>query len=370
MKIELHQIPVRDLFKGYKDKGEEGVIAYNGTLDVRPPYQREFVYKDKQREAVIESIRKGFPLNTMYWIIRDDGTYEVLDGQQRTLSVCQYVNGDFSVDNRGFHNLTKEEQEQILDYELMVYFCEGTDRERLDWFEVVNIAGERLTRQEIRNAVYAGPWVTDAKIKFSKNNCAAYALAIEGGKLLRGSPIRQEYLETALFWISGGASKDKDDNIRSYMAKHQHDPTANELWEYFRAVIGWVRKTFTSYRKEMSSVNWGALYNQFKDEKLGPMKLEAEIIRLMMDEDVTKKSGIYPYLLTKEERWLSVRAFTARQMREAYERQKGICPTCSAHFDLGEMQGDHITPWHKGGRTVSSNCQMLCKKCNRAKGGK
>ncbi len=362
MKIELHRIPIREVVESYKDSGIEGVVAYGGRLDVRPKYQREFVYKEKQRNAVIETIMKGFPLNVMYWMVRDDGGYELLDGQQRTVSICQYVNGDFSLNNRFFHNLTKVEQEQILNYELMIYFCEGTDKDRLDWFRTINIAGEKLTEQELRNAVYTGPWLTDAKVKFSKPNCAAYLLANDGGALLSGSPIRQEYLETVLDWISDG-------QIEDYMARHQHDEDANELWEYFQQVIAWVRRTFVNYRKEMATVNWGQLYNQFHTEELDPETLEKEIQKLMQDEDVTKKSGIYPYVLTRQEKYLSIRAFTDKMKREAYERQQGVCSRCGKQFAFEDMEADHITPWHLGGKTIAENCQMLCKECNRRKSG-
>ena len=368
MKIDLHKISVRKVIAGYKDSAEEGVVAYGGKLDIRPKYQREFVYKEKQRNAVIETIKNSFPLNVMYWMIRDDGGYEVLDGQQRTISIGQYVTGDFSLNDRFFHNLTKEEQDKILDYELMIYFCEGTDKERLDWFRIINIAGEKLTDQEIRNAVYTGLWLSDAKLKFSKSNCAAYLLANDGGQLVSGSPIRQDYLETALSWINDG-------KIEDYMAKHQHDKNANELWEYFQNVIEWVRKTFPNHRKEMASVNWGELYNQYKGKKLDAKKLEAEVSRLMQDDDVTKKPGIYPYVLTKQERHLSIRAFNDKMRREAYERQDGICPFCKKQkkekkqWDISEMEADHITPWHEGGKTVAENCQMLCKEHNRTKSG-
>lgn len=363
MKIELHQMPIRDVVVGYKDCAEEGVVAYGGRLDIRPKYQREFVYTGKQRDAVIETVKKGFPLNVMYWVKTDQGNYEVLDGQQRTISIAQYVNGDYSLDDRFFHNLTDEEQDQILDYELMIYFCEGTDKERLDWFRVINIAGEKLTDQELRNAVYTGPWLSDAKLKFSKSNCAAYLLASDGGSLLKGSPIRQEYLQTALSWINDG-------KIEDYMAKHQHDKNADELWSYFQGVISWVREVFPFYRKEMASVNWGELYNDFGKKGLNSKKLEVEITRLMQDEDVTKKSGVYQYVLTKKERYLSIRAFSDKQKREAYERQGGICSKCGENFDLNEMEADHVKPWHEGGKTVAENCQLLCKQDNRTKSGK
>lgn len=363
MKIELQRIPVRKVIADYKDSAEEGVVAYSGKLDIRPKYQREFVYTGKQRDAVIETIKNSFPLNVMYWVKTDQGNFEVLDGQQRTISIGQYVNSVFSLNNFFFHNLTSEEQKQILDYELMIYFCEGTDKEKLDWFKIINIAGEKLYEQELRNAVYTGPWLSDAKLKFSKSNCAAYLLANDGGQLVSGSPIRQDYFQAALSWINDG-------KIEDYMAKHQHSQNADELWECFQNVIVWVRATFTNYRREMNSVAWGGLYNEFKDKKLNADKLEAEIKELMQDEDVTKKSGIYPYVLTRNERFLNIRAFTDKQKREAYEKQKGKCVKCKKHFEIEEMEADHIKPWHEGGKTIAKNCQILCKEDNRTKSGK
>ena len=360
MKIELNEISIREVAKNYVDNAEDGVVGYNGKLNIRPKYQREFVYDEKQRNAVIDTIRKGFPLNVMYWVKNEDGTYEVLDGQQRTISFCQYINGDFSIENRAFHNLTKTEQDLILDYKLMIYFCEGNDKEKLDWFKIINIAGEKLTDQELRNAVYTGPWLTNAKLHFSKTSCAAYLLAKD---YVNGSPIRQEYLETALSWINNG-------NVEEYMSIHQHDPNANELWTYFRNVIEWVKLTFTNYRKEMKGINWGVLYNQFKTNTYDTEKLEQEIQTLMIDDDVTNKKGIYFYVLTRNEKYLNIRAFTENQKRSAYEKQNGICKNCGKHFDIKEMEADHITPWHAGGKTSVDNCQMLCKDCNRRKSGK
>ena len=359
MNIELQEITVRELTDGYADNDEAGVLGYGGKLDIRPPYQREFIYKDKQRDAVIDTITKEFPLNVMYWAVREDGNFEVIDGQQRTISICQFVEGDFAFKYRYFHNLQNDEQEQILGYKLMVYFCSGKDSERLEWFKTINIAGEKLTDQELRNAVYSGSWVTDAKRYFSKNGCPAYGL---GGEYLSGTAIRQEYLETTIKWIS-------EDNIESYMAKHQHKPNANGLWLYFQSVIAWVKATFPMYRKEMKGIAWGDLYNVFKDQEFDPKKLEATISRLMEDEDVTNKKGIYSYVLDGKEKHLNIRAFSKNQKREAYEHQKGICPVCGEHFEIDEMEGDHITPWHEGGKTSAENCQMLCKEDNRRKSG-
>ncbi len=365
MKIELIEIPIRDLVADYEDNEEAGVVGYGGKLDIRPPYQREFIYKDKQRNAVIDTITKEFPLNVMYWAVRDDGNYEIIDGQQRTISICQYVNNDFSINGLAFHNLPKDKQEQILNYKLMVYFCEGTDSEKLEWFKTINIAGEKLTDQELRNAVYSGSWVTDAKKYFSKTGCVAYQI---GSDYLNGSPIRQDYLETAIKWISDG-------KIEDYMSEHQHDPNASALWIYFQSVISWIEATFPkkynkNRKKFMKGVDWGTLYNQFKDEVLDADKLEEEIKKLILDDDVTNKKGIYPYVLTRNEKYLSIRAFTDAMKLKVYEKQKGICAKCGEHFELNQMEADHITPWHEGGKTIEENCQLLCKTCNRKKSGK
>lgn len=360
MKIQLKEVTVKKLTEDFEDNAELGVVAYGGKLDVRPPYQREFIYKDKQRDAVIDTVRKDYPLNVMYWAVREDGHFEVIDGQQRTLSICQYVNGDYSIDGLAFHNLKDDQQKQILDYKLMIYLCSGTDSEKLEWFKTINIAGEELTDQELRNAVYAGPWTADAKRYFSKTSCPAYGLASD---YMTGSPIRQDYLETAIAWRS-------DDEINEYMSKHQHDKNATALWQYFQKAIGWVKATFPEYRREMKGVNWGVLYAKFKDTEFDTDKLAKQVTSLMMDDDVQRKSGIYPYVLDEDERHLNIRAFSENMKREAYERQKGICVKCSKKFQLAEMEGDHIKPWHEGGKTNAANCQMLCKDDNRRKSGK
>lgn len=363
MKIELKRIPIREVVEGYVNNDEEGVMGYGGKLNIRPKYQREFVYNDKQRDLVLDTIKKDLPLNIMYWVKNNDGTYEVMDGQQRTISFCSYINGDYSVDYQFFHNLTKEEQEQILNYELMIYICEGTDREKLEWFKIINIAGVKLTNQELRNAVYTGPWLTDAKRHFSKTQCPAYNLAKE---YMSGVPIRQDYLETVIKWISSL----EDKNIEEYMAEKQHENNAQELWTYFQNVIHWTKIIFPNYRKEMKGLAWGILYNKNKDKSYNPVELEKEIESLMMDEDVTNKKGIYSYLLEGEEKHLNIRSFSPKMRREAYEKQKGICVKCENQFKLSEMEADHIKPWSKGGQTTMENCQMLCKTCNAIKSNK
>lgn len=360
MKIQLKEITIREVSSWYVNNDEEWVVWLGGKLNIRPKYQREFVYKDKQRDSVIQTVTKNFPLNVMYFVKNNDETFEVLDWQQRTISICEYVAWKYSIDYRYFHNLEKEEQEQILDYKLMVYFCEWTDKEKLDWFKTINIAWEKLTEQELRNAIYTGSWLTDAKKYFSKTNCPAYNMASD---YMNGSPIRQDYLETTISWIS-------DNNIEKYMSENQHNVNASELWQYFQSVINWVKIIFPNYRREMKWIDFWILYNQYKNTFFDSNELEKEISKLMQDEDVTKKSWIYEYVLTKKERFLSIRAFTEKQKREVYEKQAGICTHCKKYFELNEMEADHITPWHSWWKTTSDNCQMLCKNCNRVKSGK
>ncbi len=365
MKITLKTITIRELVEGFENNDEQGVVGYGGRLNIRPPYQREFVYNEKQQAEVIYSVFKDFPLNVMYWVKNGEGNYELLDGQQRTLSICAYRSGEFFIEVDGvlksFDNLTYDQAEVFLDYKLQIYICEdGTDQEQLDWFRIINIAGEKLTEQELRNAVYTGAWITSAKQKFSKTGCVASKL---GEKYMSGTPIRQDYLETVLKWLSA-----KDGvSIEQYMAAHQHDIHADREWQYFQQVIAWVQSVFPNYRKEMKGLEWGLLYNRFKEREYAASDLEARIKELMIDDDVTDKRGIFEYLLGGDERKLSIRAFSESQKRTAYEKQNGICIACKRHFEFEDMEGDHITTWSKGGKTVSENCQMLCADCNRRK---
>ena len=382
MNVEPKGLTVRDLVAGYEDTGDLGVRAYDGKLDVRPPYQREFVYKDKQRNAVIETIRRNYPLNVMYWAVREDGTFEVIDGQQRTISACQYVEGEFSIEIDGnqlaFHNLQPDQQDRILDYKLMVYLCEGTPSEKLDWFRTINIAGEKLTDQELKNAVYHGPWVSAAKKYFSKTGCPAYEIASD---YMTGSTIRQDYLETAIEWINGG-------KVDEYMRDHQHDANANELWLYFKGVIDWVESTFPKKRSQMRSVKWGPLFNLYKNVSLDPTKLEQRVAALMADVDVKSKRGIFEFVLGGEidTKLIEVRVFDERTRLAAYGQQTAAanaagssnCPMCAGGnnsnrariYEPSEMDADHVTAWSKGGVSDLANCQMLCIAHNRSKGNR
>lgn len=375
MKITPIQVTVADLTKNYKDDGDGGVFGYDDKLTIRPSFQREFVYKDQQRNAVIDTVRRGYPLNVMYQSKTGDDTYEVLDGQQRTISIGQYINKDFPINIDGndkfFHNLTKDEQQKILDYELTIYICEGTESEKLEWFKTINIAGETLTAQELLNATYTGAQLADAKNYFSKRNCVAAKMA-EG--YLKGNPIRQEYLEKALSWI---ADRDGLASGQLYMAKHQHDADANDLWLYFQAVINWAKMIFPTKRKGITDVqDQGILYNRYHEKTYNTNDLEKDIQKLLIDDDVTKSSGIIPYVLSDrtahDERKLSLRTFTEAQKMRVYEKQGHKCPYCvkngiDKEYAFEEMQGDHIIPWSQGGHTTEDNLQMLCQKCNNDK---
>lgn len=372
MKIELNFIKIRDLIAGFRESADEGVFGYGGKLNIRPPYQREFRYDEKHQRAVIETIIKKFPLNIMYWSKEEDGTFEMIDGQQRTLSICGFVQHDFNIyDKDGrilyFDRLTEDEQNEFLDYELMVYFCEGTQPEKLDWFRVINIAGEKLFDQELRNAVYVGPFVVDARRHFSKNGCPAYKI---GSDYMSGNTVEQAYLETILKWAARHDGIHDEKPIDRYMAIHQFEPNANRLWAYYMQIITWVRTTFPRYRKEMKGLDWGAMFDEFGENIYDIDALEKQIHDLMEDDEIMKKSGIYCYVLSGDLRDLSFRTFDKKQKREAYERQKGICVHCGKHFELEEMEADHITPWKEGGTTVVENCQMLCRNCNRIKGAR
>lgn len=377
MKINETRLKIGDLIEGYyEDDSTSKVTAWGGKLDVRPEYQREFVYAEKQRDAVINTVLNGFPLNIMYFVDRLDGTYEVLDGQQRIISICRYAKNMFSVklpaatggyNTVNYPNLFDDQLEAFLNYELHVYVCEGTEREKLDWFQVINIAGMTLENQEILNAVLHSAWLTDAKSAFSRRNCAANK---NYGKYMNGDYIRQKFLETAFRWNAYYEGITGKDAIVQYMQKHRQDKNADALWKYFEDVFTWVQATFGSYDKSMKGVEWGYLYNEHKDDNLDPVELQKRVKELMADDEVQKKSGIYEYLLTGEKKVLNLRTFSERDKITMYNRQQGMCAICGKPFSMKEMHADHIKPWSRGGLTELSNGQMLCVNCNLAKSDK
>ncbi|MEB2827690.1 DUF262 domain-containing protein [Campylobacter upsaliensis] len=391
MQIDKTEIKIKELIAGYtRDEESSQIVAYADSsgvarLNIRPKYQREFVYKEAQRNAVIDTILKGFPLNIMYWVKNVDFgaecEYEVLDGQQRTISICEYVKGSFSIQwndkSQYFHTLSKDLQEKFLDYKLDVYVCQGSESEKLEWFKTINIAGETLTNQELRNAVYASVWLSDAKRRFSKSNGLA---VLKGAKYLNGSALRQEFLESAIAWK---VDSRKDEKICEYMAKNAKDSkNADGLWEYFAKVIDWVEMKFEKYRKEMKGLEWGLFYNTYKDKPLDAKELESKIIELMQDDEVGSKKGVYAYVLSGDEKHLSLRAFSDSIKRAVYEKQGGVCANSDGHIkgvkcphenerlELEQMEADHILAWSKGGKTEKENCQMLCRECNRKKSAK
>ena len=373
MTIKQIEVTVGEITRGYVNNDEQGVRGYDGRLDIRPPYQREFIYNEREQQAVIDTVLKGYPLNVMYWVRRGEDAecpFEVMDGQQRTLSLCEYVAGKFSYDFKAFFNQPADVQKKILNYRLTVYVCEGEPSEKLAWFQTINIAGKPLNAQEIRNAVYAGPFVTDAKRHFSKNNCGAYRL---GRDLVNGTAIRQDYLEKALQWIAEHETRQgQPQTIVGYMATHQHDPNANNLWTYFQNVLNWAITNFDlkRFRKIMKGLDWALWYDRYSATTLDTKALWQRIGELMRDSEVQRSGGIIPYVLTGDERHLDLRAFPDDIKLAVWERQNHLCAVCGKEFDIEFMEGDHITPWREGGRTVVDNCQMLCRDCNRRKGSK
>lgn len=373
MTIKQIEVTVGEITKDYVNNEEQGVRGYGGRLDIRPPYQREFIYNDKEQQAVITTVLNGYPLNVMYWVKRGEDAecpYEIMDGQQRTLSLCEYVAGKFSYEFRNFFNQPADIQKRILDYKLTIYVCEGKASEKLEWFKTINIAGKPLNEQEINNAVYAGPFVTDAKRHFSKSNCGAYRL---GRNLVNGTPLRQDYLKKALEWIADHETRNgKRQSAVGYMAEHQHDPNANNLWTYFQNVLNWAITNFDmkKFKTIMKGLDWAKFYDENSRKTLDVEAMAKRISMLMTDGEIQRKAGIIPYVLTGDERRLDLRSFPENIKLAVWEKQKHVCPMCHKEFDYEFMEGDHIKPWCEGGRTVEENCQMLCRSCNRQKGGK
>ena len=379
MDIKPVNIKIRDLYDKFFEDEELGVTCYGDRLNVRPPYQRNFVYDTPEEQRVIESILKDRPLNSIYFCkCKEDSLfeYEVLDGQQRILSICHYIRGDFFVHYSAnnsfdyFHGLDPSVQEKIYNYELNIYICDGDDEEKLDWFETINIATKELTKQELKNAIYNGPWVTEVKKYFSKKGSPC---GRKYGNYLSGHENRQEYLETALKWITKAEDRNKDEKIKVYMSDKRNKPEeAPDLWNYIEKIFNWVNKVFPLDPKKytvMKGIEWGTLYEKYS--ALRQTDMTEEVLKLLKDKEVQNKKGIFEYLLDTEngnrEKYLNLRAFDDDEKQMKYEEQNHICPICKKEFLFNEMAGDHIVPWSKGGKTEYDNLQMLCRKCNSEK---
>lgn len=378
---------VADICKGFNfDKNEgKGLFGLDGKLTIQPGYQRSYLYdKDGRDKAVIDSLINGYPLGLVYFVLNKDGMYEVLDGQQRITSFCRYVTQSyqFAVDIDGnphyFDSLDKDLQDKILNTPIIAYICEGDPSEIQAWFKVINTMGIPLKKQELRNAAYYGPFVTAARAVFSNpgdsrmNHWKAY---------VKGDPRRQDILETALDWVGDG-------NIEDYMADHRYDTDITEIQNHFDSVISWIDSVFDYTGDEMCGVDWGRLYTQYHGKPYSKPAVMSRVNDLMEDPQVTDKKGIFEFVLGGETefRLLNIRVFDKKMVKAVYKKQTadakilGVsnCPLCAISagnnatkiWEEKDMDADHVTAWSNGGATNESNCQMLCKTHNRAKGNR
>lgn len=365
IKSNKKTLKIKDIAVGFIDREELGITTYNGNLDIRPAYQRNDVYTTAEKQAVIMTILRGLPISDITWYKRADGTYEILDGQQRTLAICQFMNGDFAIelgnDLYDFDRLMEAGLgEDILNYDIFIDICEGGTEhslEKLEWFKTINIAGKKLTEQELRNALHVGKWLTDAKRAFSIDKsrlCKRAGKYISGGKKIN----RQEYLEIALNWISDGA-------IDTFMTKNYRKDNANDLKEYWNNVFDWVERIFPKYDSIMKGLPWGSYYNKYKNMNLDHAEVAKRISKLMGDEDIEHKRKIYKYIFTGNIQDLDVRTFNKDQKRTMYYQQNECCGDCGEPFPIEELQAHHITKWEDNGKTEISNGIMLHDKCHR-----
>ena len=388
MKTTLHtDWTVDDICKGFiYDKNEEkGLFGLSGKLIIQPEYQRNYIYGDGKKDvAVVESLLKGYPLGLIYFVLNKDGMYEVLDGQQRITSFARFRNNSwrFAVNwkrkVRYFDSLDEDDQDRIKQTKLTIYVCEGEPSEIQEWFETINIAGVPLVKQELRNASYHGPFVTKARAVFSNTGNANMK---RWQTYVKGDPKRQAILETALDWVSDG-------DIDGYMAMHRNDRGIDELKNHFDTVIDWIDSIFEYTGSEVCGREWGRLYRLYHTKAYSKDQVTTRVDELLADPQVQDKKGIFEFVLGGEQdtALLNIRVFDEKTKRAVYDKQtkdanahnKSNCPYCAIGHDnnakriyrLNEMDADHVTAWSRGGATDVSNCQMLCKTHNRAKGNK
>jgi hypothetical protein len=386
MKTTLKTYKVKDLCKGfvYNELEGKGLFGLNGNLTIQPEYQRNYIYADGKKDvAVIESILKGYPIGLIYFNKVGKNKLEILDGQQRITSVGRYVKDKFAVkDENGmeqyFNGIAKNKQEKIMQTELLIYECEGTESEIKEWFKTINIVGVPLNEQELFNAIYSGPFVTLAKAEFSNSQNSNIQ---KWSAYINGSMNRQAFLARALDWVSR-------DKIDDYMSKHRRDTNILGLKNHFNRVINWVSKTFIDVESEMRGLEWGRLYVEYHKKTYNSKKISDAVTRLYSDPYVKNRRGVFEYILggEKDAKLLNVRVFDEatktsvyrRQINEAEKKGKSNCPLCTiGHvsnrnkiWKIAEMDADHVSAWSKGGKTNIRNCQMLCKTHNRVKGNR
>ena len=387
MKTTLRtDITIADICKGfqYNELEGKGLFGLDGKLTIQPEYQRNYIYADGKKDvAVIDSIIKGYPLGIIYFNKIGEDKYEVLDGQQRITSFGRYVTKKFAIkDSNGmeqyFSGLPKNLQDKIMQTPLLIYICEGEESEIKEWFKTINIAGVPLKEQELLNAIYSGPFVTLAKAEFSNSQNANVQ---KWSAYVSGSVIRQDFLRTALDWVSEGS-------IDNYMSQHRYDTNINELKTYFISVIEWISTTFKSVEKEMCGLEWGRLYEKYHSQAYSSDDIDKKVKELYGDPYVKNRKGVFEYVLggCTEHKLIEVRVFDeatkksvyAKQTKEAEATGHSNCPLCACGsnsnktriWKISEMDADHVTAWSKGGTTDISNCQMLCVTHNRAKGNK
>lgn len=390
MKTSFETFSVEQICDGFEYNELEGKGLYGlaGRLTIQPEYQRNYIYADGKRDvAVIESVLKGYPLGLLYFNRVDDGRLEVLDGQQRITSLGRFYRNKFAVKINGLERnfdggLNEDLRRKFLNTELRVYICEGegddAEGEIKEWFKTINIAGIPLNQQEELNAVYSGPFVTLCKAEFSNSQNANIQ---RWESYVKGPANRQQFLATALEWVSKG-------NVDGYMSLHRRDTNIQEIRTYFNTVIDWVDATFDDVYPEMQGLNWGELYERFHSNAYNHTELSAKVRELMGDDYVTNRKGVFEYVLggCVDTKLLNVRLFDKPTMRKVYQQQTdkakaedtSNCPYCAIGHDanrqriwkLDEMDADHVTAWSKGGSTDIENCQMLCKTHNRAKGNR
>lgn len=379
-------LTVKDISEGfvYNEYEGKGLFGWNGRLTIQPEYQRNYIYADGKRDvAVIESLLKGYPLGLLYFVKVGEDKYEILDGQQRVTSFGRFITNKFAIKDKNdmeqyFDGLAKDLQDKIYNSQLTIYICEGEESEIKEWFKTINIVGVPLNSQELLNAIYSGPFVTKAREEFSNSQNANIQ---KWSAYIKGDVNRQEYLATALNWVSKG-------NIDSYMSQHRFDTNIIELKSYFNSVIDWVSSVFKDVKSDMRGLEWGRLYETYHTNSYDPNKVSEILCKLYADSQVQDTKGICEFILggCQNTKLLNVRVFDDTVKRVVYEKQtqdaknKGMsnCPLCALGNDsnkvriweLKEMDADHVTAWSKGGSTEIDNCQMLCQTHNRAKGNR
>lgn len=425
--LELNEDDSRKIVWQAKDFSirEFASMLQDGDLDLQPEYQRKYVATPKIASKLIESVIMDVPIPVIYLAEEQDGTYSVIDGQQRLTSFLSFINGKYpdgnifkltglkvykELNRKTFAELEREHQNKIRKTTLhtIVIKKESNEDVKFEIFERLNTGSIKLNEDEIRNTVYRGNYIK-LLAELEQNETFHNVVKKDNYKkrmIYRGMILR-------FFAISEKSYLNYQPSMKQFCNKELRDnryltdEKAKEYRNRFNDCIDLVKIVFgeTAFRryipsdKEREQGNWTttrinmALYdiqmcgfvNYSKNEVLRNADFIREaMIELMINnrefidsiliqtsnKDVLKKR--YKIWFEKLEEIIGNNGYEQRtfsyQVKQDLFIKSPICAISGQRIlAIEDAEVDHIVPFSKGGKTELENAQLVLRYFNRAK---